>query len=166
MANFRLKQAIKAAKLPAIIGVVLFVVGVVLAIVGIFCSMVLLFIGVIVFLGGLLSCVFAYANAKERMDAICPTCQKYMGDTDQDVEYGFTLVQSEDCFNKDGKYTGTKFSYDCVISCPHCGNTTMFSHAVNDKDAANANVKIDKYLKNILNLKNLDDKKKDKGDKK
>ena len=153
MANFRLKQAIKQAKIPVIIGAALFGVGAIILIIAFACQVdALMWIGFILVGGGILSIVIGVMLAKDTMIAICPECQKYMGDTNQPVKYEFTLAQTEKNFDSMGKYANTTFSYDCSITCPHCGNTTMFVHKIRDEDASKAHVRMDKFLKSTLKM--------------
>lgn len=158
MEKFQLKQMVKAAKLPVIIGSGVFAVGLVLFIIGLAIpSNALLWVGLIIAVAGGLCVAVGIGFAKDTMYAICPSCQKFMGETDEAVSYEISLAQADKKYDSSGKYTGMIFSYDCEITCPHCGNTTMFVHKVRDKNEATANVTVDKYIKSILKLKKKED---------
>ena len=155
MGKFQLMQILKAAKLPVIIGCILSVPGLVLAIIGgVVPISALLWIGIVILGGGILSIAVGISNAKDVVHAICPSCQKFMGETDQTVEYSISLAQTEKVFDSMGKDTGrVKFSYDYTITCPHCGNTAMQVFTVTERNAANAHTVADKYVKRILKVK-------------
>ena len=155
----RFKAALKAAKIPSIIGLVLFVVGIVFAVVALVAHVDALFwVGVVLFLWGICAFVIAVANYKQRLHAICPECEKFMGDTTQTVHYSYQCTDYKDNYGSDGKYRNTSFHYTCTIDCPHCGSTHTFDYKVDAKSQAQANVQMSNYLKNTLKLKDKESK--------
>lgn len=156
MEKFQLQQMLKTAKKPIIVGGILLAIGVLFIIIGMALKgavgEVLLWIGLIGAVGGILSIIIGVSLAKDTGRAICPNCQKYMGDTGETIDFEYTMVQTEDKYDNSGKYTGTEFSYNCTIVCPHCGNTSMFTYKVKEKNAAEANARVDNYIRKILKL--------------
>lgn len=155
MTKFQIVQILKAAKLPVIIGCALLVLSLPLMIIGAVVSVEALFwIGLVVLGGGILSIAIGISNAKDVVHAICPNCQKFMGETDETVHYTIELAQWENEYDRTGKATGRiKFSYNYTILCPHCGNTTMQIYHIKDSNQAKANTLADKYVKRILQVK-------------
>lgn len=154
---FRLKMALKAALAPAIIGLVALVAGIILIIVGAVIENGgwAIIAGIIVFVTGIGLFVVAYAQAKSRLHAICPECQKFMGDADATVNYSFVCNQYKQNYDKStNQFRDFTFYYTCTIVCPHCGSSSMFDYKVNAKTEPKANTMVDKYLKDILKLKN------------
>lgn len=150
---YRIKMALKAAIIPSICGLICLVVGIVLFIVGIVADIfALLIVGffVVGFAIGLFA--VAYGQGKQRLNAICPECQKFMGDSDKAVNYSYVCNQYKENHDKDGKFRDYTFYYTCQIECPHCGNTATFEFKINSKTEPKANVSVDNYLKGILKL--------------
>lgn len=150
----RFKAVFKSVKGFALAAVVGLVLGIVLIAIGMTGVTWLTYIGFVFLFAGIVAAICVYAIAKDRLHAICPECQKYMGDTDERVEYSYVCHQKEDKYDNAGKYTGTTFSFTCMITCPHCGNTVSFLQKMTSKDASKANVMMDKKLKSILKLTN------------
>lgn len=153
---FRLKMAFKAALIPAIVGIVAFIIGVVLLVVGVVTHIVgLLIAGILVSITGIFVCVMAFNQGKSTMRAICPECQKFMGNSDRTINYSFECNQYKENYDKQtNKFINITFYYTCTIVCPHCGSTSTFEYKVNAKSAPQADSAVDKYLKGILKIKN------------
>ena len=151
---YRFKMALKAALIPTIIGTVGVVAGIILIIVAaVTDGSGLLIAGIIVALLGIGCFVAAYFSGKQMLEAICPECQKFMGDSDKGVNYSYVCNQYKENYDNTGKFRDYTFYYTCQIECPHCGNTATFEHKTNAKTEPKANVSVDNYLKNILKLK-------------
>ena len=152
---FRLKMAFKAAIVPAIIGLVATVLGIVLFIIGFAVDVfALVVIGFIVLSVGLACAGIAYGKGKSRMRAICPECQKFMGDSKESVEYSFVCNQYKENYDKNThQFKDYTFYYTCTVVCPHCGNTVMFEEKMTDKSEPKANARMNEYLKGILKIK-------------
>ena len=151
----RLKLAFKAALIPAIVGLIIFIVGVILLISG-FATAVdgLIIAGIFVTVVGIFSMFMAFKEGQKTLRAICPECEKYMGNTGGVINYGYECTQYKE--NYDSSTHNLKdytFYYTCTIECPHCGNTSTFEYKINAKSASKADIEVDKYLKNILKIK-------------
>ena len=152
---FRLKMAMKAALVPSIIGLVGIVAGVIMLVVGFVASVSgLLWAGIAVAILGIFCFVIAFWEGKQRLQAICPECQKYMGDTTDGVDYSFVCNQYKENYNSSThEFRDYTFYYTCSIVCPHCGNTAMFEHKVNAKTEPKANKSMNDYIKGLLKIK-------------
>lgn len=151
---FRIKMAIKAALIPTIVGLAGIIIGVALLVVGLVVSIVGLTItGIVIAVVGILSLFFAYLTGKQMLHAICPECQKFMGDSDTEVNYSFTCNQYKENYDNTNKFRDYTFYYTCTIECPHCGSTSTFEYKTNAKTEPQANVAVDKYLKSTLKMK-------------
>lgn len=150
----RFKMAIKAAVVPAIIGLVMTVVGVIIFIIGIAAYLTGLFLtGIFIAVIGIGVCAYAYGQGKQRLHAICPECQKFMGDTDKEVSFSYVINEYKPHYDKEGKLIRNTYYYNCSVVCPHCGNSVMFNDTINAKSESEANTAIHKYLQNIFKLK-------------
>lgn len=150
----RFKLALKAAMIPSIIGLIAVVVGVILLIIGgAVTNNDLAIAGGVVALIGLGCFYFAYLSGKQTLNAICPECEKFMGDSDKSVNYTYVCEQYKENYNSSThEFKGYTFFYTCTITCPHCGNTSTFEHKVDAKTQPEANVKVDRYLKATLKI--------------
>lgn len=153
----RFKAAFKAAKVPAIVGIIGAVIAIVFVIIGLVLPVdVLFWVGVVLILVAVACFVIAYGNFKKRMHAICPECEKFMGVTTGVVNYSYVCTDFRHNYGGDGaggkKYIDTTFVYTCTIDCPHCGSTHTFEYKTRAKTQSAANVNVDNYLKNILKL--------------
>lgn len=154
----RFKAAFKAALKQAIIGLVAFLVGIILIIVGVCIEngLVPFIIAFIAIIAGICFFVWAYSAAKQRLHAICPECQEYMGNTDKDVDYSFVCNQYKENYGKGSsggsKFLNYTFYYTCTIVCPHCGATSVFEYNVNAKTEPKANELVNNYMQNILRI--------------
>lgn len=146
-------MALKAALVPAIIGIVVFIVGVVLLILGVTSGGTGLLIGgIIVLVVGIGFFVIAYFQAVKRLNAICPECQKFMGNSDKAVNYSYVCNQYKENYDNNNKFRDYTFYYTCSVVCPHCGSTATFEYHINAKTEPKANCLVDKYIKDILKL--------------
>lgn len=155
---FRLKMALKAALIPVIVGLVILITGIALILAGVFVdssnSGTLLITGIIVTVSSIGAFIFAYAQAKSRLHAICPECQKFMGDTNSTINYSFVCNQYKENYDQNtNKFRDFTFYYTCKIVCPHCGGSHMFDYKTNAKTEPKANEAVNNYLKGILKLK-------------
>lgn len=156
---FRLKMALKAALIPVIVGLVILITGIALILAGVFIdssnSGALLITGIIVSVSSIGAFIFAYAQAKSRLHAICPECQKFMGDTNSTVNYSFVCNQYKENYDQNtNKFRDYTFYYTCTIVCPHCGSSSTFDYSLHAKNQSKANADVDKYIKGILKLNN------------
>ena len=150
----RFKAALKVALVPGIIGLVAGIPGAILLLLGLFGADALLWVGIPLFSIGAVAMVIAIANYKQRLHAICPECNKYMGDTGGVINYSYVCTEYKDNYDSSThQYKNTTFYYTCSIECPHCGSTHTFDYSVNAKTESEANVKVNNYIKNTLKLK-------------
>lgn len=150
----RFKMALKAAKVPGIIGLIILIAGIVLLVIDSFVDASLLVAGLLVTIAGILCLYFAYITGRQMMHAICPECQKFMGDSNKGVNYTYECNQYKENYDSSThKFKNYTFYYTCTIECPHCGNTSTFEYKLNAKTQSEANVSVDKYLKATLKLK-------------
>lgn len=155
MGKFEIKQMIKAAKVPVIIGSCVFLVGAILLIIGCVASVGggLLYAGLIVaVIGGIIVAV-GIGMAKDTMHAICSECHKFMGDSDEPASYEFAMTDYKEVRDSTGKFNGYDFTYTCSITCPHCGATNMFTTKRRDQTQAKANASVNNEIKAILKRK-------------
>lgn len=151
----RFKAALKAALKQAIIGLVAFLVGIILIIVGtcVENGLIPFIIAFFAIITGICFFVWAYTDAKQRLHAICPECQEFMGNTNEDVDYSFVCNQYKENYDKNYKFLNFTFYYTCTIVCPHCGATSVFEYKIQAKTESKANELVNNYLKNTLKLK-------------
>lgn len=148
-------MVIKAALIPAIIGLIAFVVGVVLLVVGLITETTgLIIAGIIVTIFGIAGFIGAYMSGRDTLHAICPECQKFMGATDGVINYSYVCNQYKENYDSNHKFRDYTFYYTCTIECPHCGSTSTFEYKTNAKTEPKANTTVDKYLKGLLKMKN------------
>ena len=150
-------MALKAALIPMIVGLVIFIVGIALILAGVFVdggnSGTLLIAGIIVTVSSIGAFIFAYAQAKSRLHAICPECQKFMGATNTTINYSFVCNQYKENYdNNTNKFRDYTFYYTCTIVCPHCGSSSTFDYKLKAKNQSKPNVAVDNYIKGILKL--------------
>lgn len=150
----RFKAAFKAGIKIAIIGLVLFVVGIIMLIVApLVENSAILVIGFFIFGFSLCFFVLALTRAKQRLHAICPECEKYMGDTGEDVNYSFVCTQYKENYDRDNKFINFTCYYTCTIVCPHCGASSVFEYNLRAKNISKADELVNNYLKATLKLK-------------
>ncbi|MCH5164270.1 MAG: hypothetical protein J1F36_04560 [Clostridiales bacterium] len=151
----RIKMAIKTALKIILVALCFLGVGAILTIIGLAADVdALLWIGLLVLAIGLILIIGAFFAAKDMLNAICPQCQKFMGETNKMVNYSYQCDQYEEQYDGNHHFKGYKYYYTCTIECPHCNSTHTFVFTTNAKNDAQANVNVDKYLTKILKLKN------------
>lgn len=150
----RLKMALKTVMVPFLIGVGIVVLGLILLIIGAAVDVVaLIWVGIIVALIGAGTDLGACAIGRNRMRAICPECNRFMGDTHNNIPYSYQLKEYETRWDTStNKVRDYKYYYLCTITCPHCGNETMFEQTVIEKTNAKADIAINKYLRGLLKI--------------
>ena len=151
----RIKLALKAALIPTIVGLVFFVVGAVLLIVWFSIDNGgLLISGIVGLVIGICGFIWAVANVKARLNAICPECQKFMGDSAEPINFEYVITDYKPNYNNStGKIDSYTFNYNWTAVCPHCGNSVTHNNTTRAKSEAKANTQIHKYLQSILKLK-------------
>lgn len=152
----RFKAALKGVLGWIIAGLVLLVVsGVTLsiALLSETSSEILFWIGLLSLMFGVICFVAAFAFGQRRLRAICPECQKFMGDSAKGTRYSYECLDYEDIYDNTGKYKGTKFHYSCEIICPHCGNAVNFEYKVTAQSATKADIHVNQYLRALLSEK-------------
>ena len=153
-------MALKAALVPLIVGLVIMVVGVVLLVVGLLNeNSTLLIAGIIVGIFGLaFGIIIVGYEGKKVLRTICPECQKFMGDTDKGINYSFVCKEYKTNFDSNNNLRDYTYFYTCSIECPHCGSTNTFDYKVTAKNESKADTQVDKYIKEILKIKQNDKK--------
>lgn len=152
----RLKIVFKAALIPALMAIVSIVAGIILFVVASNAEGDGLIIAAIVaFVIGIVCCMVTYWIVKEHLHAICPECQKFMGETSGEINYSFVCNQYKENYDSStNKFRDFTFYYTITIVCPHCGNTSVFDYHTNAKTEAKADKDVNNYVKKILKLKN------------
>ena len=111
-------------------------------------------VGIITILIGALTGIFVpIMMTKERLNAICPNCQKFYGNIDnvQGIEYSYVCTSYRDNYDKQtGNYKDTTYYYSITIQCPHCGNTNVISKSTTQKNASKADQFINKHIQNSI----------------
>lgn len=151
----RFKMVFKSTWYLYVIGLVLAIVGAILVLVAGFDHKndTLLFIGIGVAAFGILWIVISTWASRDKARSICANCEKVMLSEGKTVNYSYEVAQYQEKYDSQGRYTGTKFSYNVSIVCPHCGSTNSFAYSVTAKDLSKANVMVDRYIKNLLKMK-------------
>ena len=151
----RFKAAFKAALVPVIVGIIFLVVAIALIIIGgMTDASGLTIVGILLFIVGIAMFAVAVGEGKTRLHAICPECQKFMGNTNEGVNYSYVCTEYKENYDGNHKFRDYTFYYTCMIECPHCGSTHTFDYKVTAKTESKANVQVTEYLKRVLKLKN------------
>ena len=150
----RFKAAFKAALVPAIVGIVALGAALVLILIGLTAdeNLTFLWIGLFVLIVAGVCFMITRANYKERLHAICPECEKYMGDSGETIHYSYQITDYKENRKSDGSFSNYTFIYSCEICCPHCGYNSTFEYKVTAKTQAEANTNVSRYLQRILKL--------------